>query len=185
MHKKTISILILVTIALSAFPLALFIVAEPTFVIPDYEPVSIESGLAGKTVMPEVGMDDLYGATPSDSGLHTSTPPVGTTVYDWYVGAISGIPDLTLRAVGDFVEVWVQNDLSFPVGDPRNDEPWTWEITDDMAQYLADEFDDTIYATVAGYFGAPADRDGTGTLFEALGWPSFTWDWIAATDPVK
>jgi len=185
MNKKRISILLLVTLALSAFPFALFVIAEPTFVIPDYEPVSLESGLAGKTMMPEIGMDDFYGATPSGSGLHTSTPPVGTTVYDWYVNAISGNPDLTLRAVGDFVEIWVQNDLSFPEGDPRNDEPWKWMITDEMAEYLAYEFDNTIYAAVAGYFGAPADRDGTGTLFEAIGWPSFTWDWVAATDPVN
>lgn len=49
MNKKRISILLLVTLALSLFPLALFVFAEPAFVIPDYEPVSLESGLAGNT----------------------------------------------------------------------------------------------------------------------------------------
>lgn len=183
MNKKRISILILVTLALSAIPLTLFIVAEPAFVIPDYEAVSLDTGLAGKTETPVFMGGDFYGAPSGAGGLHSSTPAVGTTVYDWYVNAISGNPDLTLRAVGDFVEVWVQNDLSFPEGDPRNDSPWLWTITDEMAQYLADEFDNTIYATDVGYFGAPVDRDGTGTLFQAMGWPAFTYDWIETTDP--
>jgi hypothetical protein len=193
MRKTRITILILVTLALSAFPLALFIVAEPAFVLPDYEPVSIESGLAGKTEMPLITDADFYDAPSGAGGLHTSTPPVGTTVWDWYVraisgGAASGDPRLTLRAIGDFVEVWVQNDLSFPEGDPRNDSPWLWQITDGMAQYLADEFDETIYARVAGYYGDPADRDGTDTLFEYY-WNTFGvyppefWEWIETTDP--
>lgn len=187
MNKKKITLLILVTLALGSFPLALFIAAEPTFVIPDYEPVDWQSGLGGEVDLPKFDPDsspyDYFGAASGDSGLATATPPVGTTVYDWYVNAISGNPDLTLRAIGDFVEVWVQNDLSFPEGDPRNDEPWTWMLTDEMAQYLADEFDNTIYAIDTGYFGAPVDRDGTGTIFEAMGWPAFTWDWIETTDP--
>lgn len=187
MNKKRISLLILVALSFSSLPLALFVFAESAFVIPDYEPVDIESGLAGKITNPvfdpETSPQDYFWGVSGEGGLAMSTPPVGTTVYDWYVGAISGNPDLTLRAFGDFVEVWVQNDLSFPEGDPRNDEPWTWLITDEMAQYLADEFDDTIYDTVAGYYGAPADRDGTGTIFEAMGWPSFTYDWIETTDP--
>ncbi|MFW9948922.1 MAG: hypothetical protein ACFFKA_02200 [Candidatus Thorarchaeota archaeon] len=185
MNKKRISILILLALAFSAFPLTLFMIvsAKPVFVAPNYEPVSLESGLAGKADMPVFTSEDFYAASSSTGELHASTPPVGTTVYDWYVNAISGSPDLTLRAVGDFVEVWVQDDLSFPEGDPRNDQPWTWQITDEMVQYLADEFDNAIYASVAGYYGAPADRDGTGTIFQAIGWPSFTYDWIETTNP--
>jgi len=185
MNKKRISVLLLVTLAVSAFPLALFIMAEPVFAIPDYEAVSLDSGLAGKADMPLFEGGDFYGAPSGAGGLHASTPAVGTTVYDWYVNAISGNPDLTLRAVGDWVEVWVQNDLSFPEGDPRNDSPWLWLITDEMAQYLADQFDANIYANLAGYYGAPADRDGTGTIFEGMAWPAFIYDWIAATDPVN
>ncbi len=186
MNKKRITFLILLTLSLSAIPLTLFVVAQP-MVLPEYEPVDLQSGLAGKVDMPVFDPDsspyDYFGSVTNEAGLSTSTPPVGTIVYDWYVGAISGNPDLQLRAVGDFVEVWVQTDLSFPEGDPRNAEPWTWMITDEMVQYLADEFDNAIYASVAGYFGAPLDRDGTGTIFEAIGWPSFTWDWIETTDP--
>jgi hypothetical protein len=185
MKRTRLTILIALLVLLGAVPLSIIgaVFAKVPFVIPDYEPVDWQSGLAGEAAMPVFDPDsvpmDYYG----ESGLSTATPPVGTTVYDWYVGAMSGTPWMTLRAVGDFVEVWVQDDLSFPAGDPRNDEPWRWEVTDGMAQYLADEFDDTIYATVAGYFGAPFDRDGTWTIFQLIGWPSWTWDWIETTDP--
>jgi hypothetical protein len=183
MNRKRISILLLVTFALTAIPLALFIGAEEVFVLPDYEAVSIDSGLAGKTEMPLIMGDELYGAPSGAGGLHASTPTVGTTVFDWYLGAATGNPYMTLMAMGDFVEVWVSDDLSFPDGDPRNLTPWLWEITPEMAQYIVDEFDNTIYANVAGYFGAPADRDGTGTIFEALGWEAYYYDWVNATDP--
>ena len=96
---------------------------------------------------------------------------------------MSGSPWMTLRGVGDFVEVWIQDDLSFPAGDPRNDDPTNTMITDEMVEYLMEEFDNTIYAIDTEYFGTPFDRDGTGTIFEAIGWPSFTWDWIETTDP--
>ncbi len=183
MNRKRISVLLIATLALTAIPLTLFIVAEQPFVIPDYEAVSIDSGLAGKTEMPVFEGGDFYGAPSGAGGLHASTPVVGTTVYDWYINAISGSPDMTLRGVGDFVEVWVQDDLSFPDGDPRNLTPWLWQITDEMVEYIITEFDTNIYANVAGYYGYPADRDGTGTIFEAMGWPAFTYDWINATDP--
>lgn len=189
MNKNKISLLVIATLAFSALPLTLFVIAKPAFVIPDYEPVDWQSGPDGEAMLPKFDIDsspyDYMGEASGDSGLAIATPPVGTTVYDWYVNAISGNPDLTLRAIGDYVEVWVQNDLSFPEDDPRNDDPWRWQITDEMAQYLADEFDNTIYDTVAGYYGAPADRDGTGTIFQDMGWPAFTYDWIETENPQR
>jgi len=185
MNKNKISLLVIVTLAFSALPLTLFVIAKPAFVIPDYEPVDWQSGLAGEVNMLVFDPDDYFGATSEESGLAMATPTVGTTVYDWYIGAMSGSPWMTLRGVGDFVEVWIQDDLSFPAGDPRNDDPTNTMITDEMIDYLIEEFDDTIYAIDTGYFGTPFDRDGTGTIFEAMGWPSFTWDWIETTDPYE
>ncbi len=187
MNKKNkIALLIVVTLAFSALPLTLFVIAKPALIIPDYEPVDWQSGLAGEVELPLLDPDavpsDYFGES-SESGLAMSTPLVGTTVYDWYIGAMSGSPWMTLRGVGDFVEVWIQDDLSFPAGDPRNDDPTNTMITDEMVEYLMEEFDNTIYAIDTGYFGTPFDRDGTGTIFEAIGWPSFTWDWIETTDP--
>jgi hypothetical protein len=177
------SILLLVTLALTAIPLTLFVVSEAEFVIPEYRAVYLDSGLAGKTEMPEITADELFSAPSGAGGLHSSTPAVGTTVFDWYLGAATNSPYMTLMAIGEFVEVWVSDDLSFPDGDPRNDSPWLWQITQEMADYIAEQFDANIYANVAGYYGPPADRDGTGTIFEALGWPAYYYDWVNATDP--
>lgn len=185
MKKIRISILVALFIILGALTLGFFgnVFTENPIVLPDYEPIDWKSGLAGNVQLPRFDPDVVPAYYSAESSLGMATPPVGTVVYDWYVGAISGSPWMTLRGIGDFVELWVQNDLSFPAGDPRNDEPWRWQITDDMVDYLVDEFDDTIYAIDTGYFGTPFDRDGTGTIFEAIGWPSYTWDWIETTNP--
>ena len=189
MKKTRISILIATLMVLGALPLGIIgtVFAEAPFIMPDYNPVDWQSGLAGEIKMPvfdpKTAPSDYFGATSGESGLELATPSVGTTVYDWYINSISGSPWMTLRGVGEFVEVWVQDDLSFPEGDPRNDDPDLWMVTDDMINYLVDEFDNNIYDTLAGYFGTPADRDGTGTIFETSEWEPSMWDWIETTDP--
>ncbi|MFQ5831617.1 MAG: hypothetical protein ACE5H4_02850 [Candidatus Thorarchaeota archaeon] len=55
-------------------------------------------------------------------------------------------------------------------------------MTDEQSQYLADEFDSVIYQRLTQFFGVPHDRDGTGTIFELIGLPAFTYDWLNATD---
>ncbi|MEL7562267.1 hypothetical protein [Dehalogenimonas sp. 4OHTPN] len=63
-----------------------------------------------------------------------------------------------LRALGEWAEIWVAEDLSYPVDDPRP----TPVITDDQIAYLIDEFDANIYESNTKYFGKTVDRDGTG-----------------------
>ena len=65
--------------------------------------------------------------------------------------------DYTLRAVGEHIEVWVANDLSFPAGDCRND---SITVTDAQVQYLADQFDDVMYPRESAAFSVPPARDG-------------------------
>ena len=50
---------------------------------------------------------------------------------------------------------------------------------------MADEFNNVIYPTDTSYFGAPMDRDGTNTIFQQLGMPSYYWDWIATDNPQR
>jgi hypothetical protein len=177
------SILLLLVFSISS--IGFLMIASASNELPEYIAVDINSGLAGKQHMPKITDDSNFAEVGGSGAGILATPPVGTTVYDWYVNAISGSPDLTLRAEAEYVEVWVQNDLSFPEGDSRNDDPWKWMVTDEMAQYLADEFSSWIYSKCADYFGAPLDRNGSNTLFEAIGWPSFTWDWIETDNPQK
>ncbi|HET8615065.1 MAG TPA: choice-of-anchor J domain-containing protein [Actinomycetales bacterium] len=93
----------------------------------------------------------------------SKTPPVGTVrtyyVLDDYNGGY--IPaDFTLRTVGSNIEVWVENDLSYPAGDCRNDSDVT-TVTDAQTQALADEFDNNILPKESQYFSVAPDRDGT------------------------
>ncbi|MCP4403670.1 MAG: peptidase M6 [bacterium] len=63
-------------------------------------------------------------------------------------------------------ELWVQEDLSWPAGDPRP----TPVITCEQTAYLLDEFDNNMYPVEVDFFGAPDAHDGTYSLLEAWGY---------------
>lgn len=186
MKKNIISIALVLCLALSLLGILLIVSAKSTEI--DYIGVDWQSGLAGEVVMPTLDENAAFSDTSGGSGASVQiTPPVGTWVYDWYVGALSGNPYIQLRGIGQYVEVWVANEdaLKFAEGDPRNDDPKNWQITDEMVEFLIEEFDTIIYPTCVYSFGAPVDRDGTGTIFEALGWPSYIYNWIATDNPQR
>ncbi|MFQ5831616.1 MAG: hypothetical protein ACE5H4_02845 [Candidatus Thorarchaeota archaeon] len=113
MREKTVLLALILTMSL-VIPVAFVSFgAAATADFPEYKGVDLESGLAGESYMPEISestAETAYGGTYQ----YDAAVPVGTTVYDWYIGAISGSPWMTLRAVSEFAEVWVQDDLSFP-----------------------------------------------------------------------
>ncbi|MCM3588211.1 immune inhibitor A [Mesobacillus maritimus] len=63
----------------------------------------------------------------------------------------------TLRSVGENVEIWVANDLSFPEGDPRP----AHVVTQEQVDKLRDEFDSNIYPKATEFFGTPDQLDGS------------------------
>lgn len=63
-------------------------------------------------------------------------------------------------------ELWVQTDLSWPIGDPRP----TPVITCEQADYLLAEFDGNMYPTETDFFGTPDFHDGSLSLLEAWGY---------------
>ena len=170
---------------LNIFSVAFVQVGAAARTLPDYEPVDWKTGWAGEVDMPTIEDSELSSSSFQSVDSFASTPPVGTTVWDWYIEAISGEGWMTLRALSGNVEIWVQNNLLFPEGDPRNDDPYNLAITEDMVQYLADEFNNVMYPTDTAYFGAPEDRDGTMTIFEQMGWDPAYWDWIATDNPQR
>jgi len=192
-----IALLVSALMILSMLPILPIGPTAGTEELPDYEPVDWQTSLAGNPAMPTIEETLPEGASPQTVESFVTSPPVGTKVYDWYLEAISvGTPTgtqpwMTLRAISGNVEVWVQDYLWFLPGDPRNnyDVRNGWQhginITDAMCQYVADEFNNVIYPTDTTYFGAPADRYGTNTIFEQLGWPSYYWDWIATDNPQR
>ncbi|MHA1196336.1 MAG: hypothetical protein ACTSRH_11965 [Promethearchaeota archaeon] len=192
MRRYRIIILLAIFLFAGAVPIGLFtfnVAASETTTLPDYVPTYIESGLAGKTFNPSFSetLNLPESSASEELPSSASTPEVGTTVWDWYLSAITdgANPFMTLRGAGDFIEVWVANDLSFPEGDPRNDDPYNIMISDEMINYLIEEFDNIIYSREIEFFGKPNDRDGTNTIFELIGWPSFMYDWISTDNPQR
>ena len=84
---------------------------------------------------------------PTRSGWVSTTSPGST------------FPKLfTLRVIGQHAEVWVAQDLDFPVGDCRNG-PRT-QLTDAQVSYLLDEFDTNIYPKESATFSVHQSATG-------------------------
>ncbi|MFX1513033.1 MAG: hypothetical protein ACFFCQ_10635 [Promethearchaeota archaeon] len=183
--------LLILIITLSGIGLASVTSKRKTAQLPEYIPVDINSGLAGEIYMPEIteAGSAQAGITGSIAGVANfeSTPPVGTSVWDWYLSAISGdtAATMTLRAVVENIEIWVQDDVSFPAGDPRNADPYLTLVSDEMVDYLVEEFNDNIYPIDTSYFGIPQDRDGVGSLFEQWGLPPYWYDYMETDNPQR
>jgi len=199
--KRYVAAIVIFVLITSMF-IAVTQVRATVPVLPDYEPVDWQTNWAGTIEMPTIDLDvdpssvdvNPLGAPTMEQILASGdTPPVGTKVWDWYLYAISRNtptgtqPYMTLRAISDYAEVWVQDYLWFLPGDPRNeyDGGYALKITDEMCQYLAEEFD-KIYEIDTTYFGKPFDRDGTNTIFERI-WPNLPerWYWIATDNPQR
>jgi len=199
MKEKILAVLIATFLVLSIFS-AVYVPTAGTAdeQLPDYEPVDWQTGLAGKVDMPTIEGAPAEGASFATVEAFVTTPTVGTKAYDWYLEAISaGTPTgnqpwMTLRAVSGNVEVWTQDYMWFLPGDPRNDATssasdygYALKVTDEMCQYVADQFNNIIYPKDTLYFGTPLDRYGTNTIFQQLGWDPKYWDWIAADNPQR
>ncbi|AIY06435.1 hypothetical protein Plano_2470 [Planococcus sp. PAMC 21323] len=65
--------------------------------------------------------------------------------------------DFTLRSVGDNVEIWVANDLSYGPNNPKPADV----VTQAQVDKLRDEFDSNIYPTATEFFGTPESLDGS------------------------
>lgn len=72
----------------------------------------------------------------------------------------------TLRGVGTHGEVWVQNNLNFPSGDPRS----AVVVTDEQVEYLIDEFDSNIYPKESEMWRTPESHDGEDSLLVEWGY---------------
>jgi immune inhibitor A len=195
---KMTAMLVSTFLVLSMFAILPIRPAIGTEELPDYEAVDWQTGWAGTVEMPTIDASDFEFAGAQEISAFTSTPPVGTKAWDWYLRSISRTtatgnqPWMTLMAVSGNVEVWVQDYLWFLPGDPRNNDPYNIAITPNMIQYLADEFNNVIYPTDTTYFGMPFNRDGSGNIFIGLNYPSPPpasppnwWEWIFTDNPQR
>ncbi|MCH4826151.1 immune inhibitor A domain-containing protein [Planococcus halocryophilus] len=72
--------------------------------------------------------------------------------------------DFTLRSVGDNVEIWVANDLSYGPDNPKPADV----VTQVQVDKLRDEFDSNIYPTATEFFGTPEQLDGSNSPLPGL-----------------
>ena len=93
----------------------------------------------------------------------------------YYVGpdGTSDFMEFEKRGEGSLVEVWVATDLSFPAGDPRNNDQSKLLIEDWMVEFIIDEFETVIYPVESDYFGTPDFRDGSNSIYVGTDTPYF------------
>lgn len=70
----------------------------------------------------------------------------------------------TLRSIGDTIEVWVANDLTF------QDDRTAPVITQEQVDLLRDEFDSNIYLKDTEFFGTPDSHSGENSLLSDWGY---------------
>lgn len=85
--------------------------------------------------------------------------------YTWGYGKSNWMV-FTKRAEGNYCEIWVANDLTFPAGDPRNDGRIV--ITDDQAEYMVQQFDEVIYPIESAYFSEAPPLNGTNAVLPTV-----------------
>jgi hypothetical protein len=104
-----------------------------------------------------------------ESSSDNKTATDGNFTYDggtkYFLNINYAFKEFTLRSVGENVEIWVANDLSFPEGDERP----APVITQDQVDKLAQEFDNNIYPKEIEFFGQPNTHTGDNSLLEQLG----------------
>lgn len=123
------------------------------------EPVDIGPKLRSEELEEiEIDSSSVPLRTFSEAALQTYEPTPGTERFFLSLDDTQGyyFKDYTLRAVGEYAEIWVANDRDFPQ-EERND---SVEITDEQVAYILSEFDTNIYGKVTEFFGMPNSHNG-------------------------
>ncbi|MGB6409284.1 MAG: peptidase M6 [Planococcus donghaensis] len=106
----------------------------------------------------------------------------GTFTYDGgtkkFLNRNLSFKDFTLRSIGDNVEIWVANDLSYGPNNPKPADV----VTQVQVDKLRDEFDSNIYPTATEFFGTPESLDGSNSPIP--GWFGFADDYYGGSDKI-
>jgi len=184
--SRTMAVLIALTMCLGAFAVLPYSASSETAVqenIADPDAMDIGPSIRAQTFTADdvlVGAD-LKGISMGESTLADSYEVNDTNwYYTWGYGASSWML-FTKRAEGNYSEVWVANDLSFPAGDLRNDQ--RINITNEMCEYMVEQFDETIYPIETEYFSDAPPLNGTNNeMFNIFNDPA---DFYNTTDDGK
>jgi len=124
-------------------------VTDPT---PDFSRLSTKVPTDGAAKASAKGGNPTYGEGDQVIGLSLND---ATGYFATY---------FTVRAIGEHIEVWVQNNPNFPAGDPRNDVV----ITDAEIAYLVDQFDNNIFPKESEFWREPAERTGANAILDDI-----------------
>lgn len=122
------------------------------------EPSKKGSNGKGATAVPDAS------STTSDTAGGSNGSYVGETKV--FLNGDLDFKEFTLRSIGDNVEIWVANDLSFPSGDSRP----VPVVTQEQIEKLRAEFDSNIYPKCTEFFGMPNQLDGSNSLLIDYGY---------------
>lgn len=157
-QTKLVSIAISILLIVSAF--SVLFINRAASSIPITEPRGIDEDI--KTVK----IDTTEQVEPQGETHHSYWSLGQSAIWSGYYSGVGiFLTYYTLSYIGTSVEIWVQNSIKFPTGDPRNGpNPPNVEPTKPtyaMLEYLAGQYENVILPEESAFFGAPVFHDGT------------------------
>lgn len=166
-RRRVFTVLVSLAMTVALLPSAGVVAKQP---LPNYRPVAAPSWVTN----PTPDFSHLDTTVPAGSAGQASEGAGGSPTYsegDSVIGLslnnVSGsyfATYFTVRAIGEHIEVWVQQNPNFPTDDPRN----PVEVTDEEIAYLVNEFDTNIYPKESEFWREPAHRDGTNAILDDI-----------------
>ncbi len=165
MKFKFVSILGILVLLVAMLPMAVSASEDV-----DYKPVDVGPELRTWEASPQRIAPQEEGDVSTSAALAPEDYPCYIETKEWlsldnYLGYYF-FTDFYLIAETPTAELWVQADLSYPAGDPR-DLP---VVTCEQAAYLLSEFDNNMYPVETSFFGTHDFHDGSNSLLEAWGY---------------
>ena len=138
----------------------------------DYSPIDVGPEIRGWELTTErMDLNGVAAAAAPSANTPLSSCTFGSKIFG-ILNDFQGVYQFTtfdLVAESNMTQIWVQRNLAWPTGDPRQ----TPVITCDQAQYLMGQFDSNIYPKETAYFGMPDTHDGSNALLPSLVPPSW------------
>jgi len=158
--RRTLALITLLVLILGLLPAAS---AAPKAPAIDYKPVEVGDTFRTlpATLEAIANLNEVKGthaeASANEGVQAQAAPVIGTEKYFLFRNVNQwAFTTFVLRGVGQHGEVWVQKNLNFPAGDPRN----PVVVTDDQVAHLLNEFDTNMYPKESTFWTEPDVHTG-------------------------
>jgi immune inhibitor A len=166
--SRIIAMTLVILLAVSAFSAVFVNRAESSVSYP--EPKGIDENIKMASLTDEQ-------VEPLAATHHSYWNLGDTAIWTYYWSGVGvGLSYYTLSYIGTDVEIWVQNSIKFPAGDPRNGPDSSpvpsalrpTKPTYPMLQYLGNQFENNILPKESEFFGAPLLHDGSNAQLQYM-----------------